>query len=133
MGSRKRSETKRETRKRITYKKKALDSKDKVRIYEVLRKILLKSKYKNAKASMHFIEDNMKYTLSIEKQFESNFSFKLVNAAVDEVVKIDLEEDLKCDESKVVILDISNVNEEKEASNEISILSELVNGVWEEN
>jgi hypothetical protein len=67
MGKKSKSTDKSQCRKRINLRKKRLSSEDKVKIYSVLRNILLKSKYKNASASMQFTEANLKYTLAIEK------------------------------------------------------------------
>lgn len=107
--------------KKVNLNKKILSSQDKVRIYEVLKRILNKSRYRKASASMEFIEDKLKYTLSIEKHFVEDIEH-------DSIVTINLNETSKGEESNRVTM---SLKEEGDGSNEVSLLSELVEEVWE--
>jgi hypothetical protein len=54
---------------------------------------------------------------------------------VEELIRINLDEDVHETESKIIVIDLNNeipINEKEEAS-EISNLTDLINNVWEDN
>lgn len=85
-------------KKRSNGGKRRLKSIEKASVFKALKNILYNSKYRKISASMNFLKDNMKYTLEIEKQYESDIESEI---APDGYINEEEEEGCSCEISNL--------------------------------